>query len=249
MNPGNLLRQAGYHAHVVVHACEAQHDRRNRPTFFRNHRLCRSLRARIGPARLDRLPFVDAFTGPARLVHEHRARIHELFDLKVVQGAQQVSRPLDVDGLIQRMVYIVEVEVRRKVDHTGEPVAELGANAMKCQRDRICRPEISLYGRKSRASRFAIQSYHAVAGRQGRSQRPPDVAADAGDQDQRRIAELDHVKWPGSGCCLPEGSSARAAVRPPTPRIRLRQDKRPRQRQLPTTSESCAASPRHLLPP
>ena len=137
MNAGNLLRQAGYHAHVVIHACKAQHDRRNRPAFLRNHRLCRSLRARVGPARLDRLPFVDAFTGPARLVHEHRARIHELFDLKVVQGAQQVSRPLDVDGLIERVVYVVEVEVRCKVDHTGEPVAELGTNAIERQCDRI----------------------------------------------------------------------------------------------------------------
>jgi hypothetical protein len=62
----------------------------------------------------------DAITGLGGLMDQHGARVHQLPDLERLQGAQQRTSPIDIDLLVERIVFAGEIEVGGQVDDAGD---------------------------------------------------------------------------------------------------------------------------------
>lgn len=120
VDPRHLLRHCGHGRVLVIDAGQPQDGIGDLPVLRADHLFGRGLRPGVGPARIDRLSFVDPLAGTARGMHQHRARIHELFDLEPLQRAQQAAGALDRDGLIERVIVTGKIEIGDEVDDAGD---------------------------------------------------------------------------------------------------------------------------------
>ena len=83
IDPGDLLRDEGLMAFVLIDTGDPQKDDRDAPMTLTEHRLGTHLGFGVGPARVDRRLFSDALVrAVGRPVDEHRAGKDELPDLE-----------------------------------------------------------------------------------------------------------------------------------------------------------------------
>jgi hypothetical protein len=129
VDAGDLLRQEGRPAGVVVDPSRAENHDRDRPALGPDQALGLNLRLRVGPFRRQRPVLVDPLPRLAGCMHQHGAREHELADLEALQLAQKPACSLDGDGLVLWVGLAAEVVVGGQVDDGCEPPAVGRAHA------------------------------------------------------------------------------------------------------------------------
>jgi len=92
---------------------------------------------RVCPTRLDRLIFVDRLARFARRVDQHGAGIDELPDLEILKRVEQMSRPRDVQLVVERVIFAGEIEIGGEMDDAGDPVAMRIAHLVQRGTDRV----------------------------------------------------------------------------------------------------------------
>jgi hypothetical protein len=187
VDAGDLLRQEGGPAFLVVDPGEAQDHDRDRAVLGADQGLGLDLRFRVGPLRLDRPALVDPLARRAGRVHEQRAREHELADLVGLQLAQEPPRALDGHRPVLGVGLAREVVVGGEVDHRGDrrPVrALLGLGQRRPHA--LVRGQIDPDRGDARHGLLRlgdVEPDHLVAPRQPGRQGLAEEAAAAGDQD------------------------------------------------------------------
>src|SRR5215212_5236566 len=86
--------------------------------------------------------FADGFAGLARRMHKHGSGINKLFNLEILQGAQQAARSVDIYGFVKRIVLAGEIEIGNEMDDAGDARAMLFAEAGKRRSNRFIFGEI-----------------------------------------------------------------------------------------------------------
>jgi hypothetical protein len=183
VDAGDLVRECGYRAVVVVQASQMQQDIGNVAVAASDHFLGGSLGFGIGPLRPQRPRFVDALAGRDRRVHQHRARVDKLSDLEVLQRLQQALRAFDVDLFVQRIRLAGEVEVGGQVHHRRDPVAVALAEAMHGIGDRVVLGQVDFEEGKVGLGCVDIEADDPVVAGQRLGERRADIAGDAGHED------------------------------------------------------------------
>src|SRR5690606_34478037 len=175
-----------YDALFVVHAGQAQYGIGHRAVLGADHFFGLELGLRVHVKRPEGLILIQILARPTRLVHQHRARVDEAFDLEVAQAAHEPACAFDVDRLVERVVFSTGIEVGDQVNDRCNVAAM--TLAYGCQRigDSTVRGKIGGHHGKTQAfDRLAVHADNLKLLLQCGHDRPAEVAGGAGDDDDR----------------------------------------------------------------
>jgi len=188
----HLLGERRHHRRVVIDAGEAEDGDRDRPPLFGDRAFRRCFRPRIGPARVDRPSLVDPLARRAGSVDQHRRGIDEPADIERLQLAKKRAGAGDVHLIVQRIGRAGEIIIGDQMDDAVDPRAIFRPQPGKGVGHRLLGREVGGKDRDRSRLRVPVEADHPEAvGERGR-QRAPDIAARAGDEDER-LRAVGHV--------------------------------------------------------
>ena len=119
-------------------------------------------------------------------MHQHRAGIDKLFNLEMLQRAQQMPRAFNVHALVKRILLIAEVVVSNQVQHAGNAIAEARLESVQRKLNRRCRGKVGFkHCQGRRFEWYAIDSGDPKILPERARQRLAEPACRARDEDNR----------------------------------------------------------------